>query len=167
MQRSTRLATFGGTLLILGAGTVLATQSPHDRPTIPAAASHEPEAPPSADALSHAVDRLNASGIDATAEQLQALAADYGLGGAIRLLQWADASGKTLDELQAMRDGGKGWGQIARELGLNPGIGSVMGQGGGHGSDGAPGVSGKQPDHPGQGDDEGSESPEAAESPGG
>jgi hypothetical protein len=32
-----------------------------------------------------------------------------------------------------------GWGQIAKDLGVSPGIGSIMGNGGGHGRDGAPG----------------------------
>jgi hypothetical protein len=161
MRRSTRLAILGGTLLLVLAGTALATQSPHSQPNTPAAASHEPESPPSADALANAVDRLKASGIDATADQLSALAADYGLGGAIRLLAWANAGDTSLADLKAMRDDGKGWGQIANELGLNPGIGSVMGQGGGHGHDSAPGL--QKPKPAGGGDDEGAE-PE--ESPG-
>ena len=149
MARTTRLVIFAATLLILVAGTALATRLPHERPQLPAAAaSHEPEAPPRADELGHAVDRLDASGITATAQQLRTLAADYGLGGAIRLLAWADASGKSLEELKAMRDAGTGWGQMAHELGLNPGIGSIMGQGGGHGPDGAPGQSKEKPAHP-------------------
>jgi hypothetical protein len=158
MTRSTRLAILGGTLLLLVAGTALATQTPHQQPSTPAAASHEPEAPPSADELANAVDRLKASGIDATADQLGALAADYGLGGAIRLLAWADAKGMSVADLQAMRDNDEGWGQIATELGLNPGIGSVMGQGGGHGRDSAPGL---QKPKPAGGDDA-----DAEESPG-
>jgi hypothetical protein len=151
MARTTRLAIFGGTLLILVAGTALATQSPRNHPQVPAAASNEPEAPPTAEDLAHAVDRLRASGIQGT-DQLQALAADYGLGGAVRLLAWADAKGMSVADLRKMRDDGKGWGQIARQLGVNPGLGSVMGQGGGHGPDSAPGRT--------------KEKPEAAESPG-
>ena len=44
-----------------------------------------------------------------------------------------------------MRDGdgtegsAMGWGRIAKELGFHPGIGSIMGNGGGHGRDNAPG----------------------------
>lgn len=166
MARTTRLAIFIGTLLILVAGTALATRLPHQRPQLPAAASHEPETPPSAEEVAHAVDRLQASGITTTAEQLGALAADYGVGGAVRLLAWADASGKSVDELKAMRDAGSGWGQMAHELGLNPGIGSVMGQGGGHGPDGAPGLSKDKPGHAGHDGDDADEEPEAAESPG-
>ncbi len=32
-----------------------------------------------------------------------------------------------------------GWGQIAKDLDVDPGIGSIMGQGDGHGRDNAPG----------------------------
>lgn len=157
MARTTRFGILASALLVLVAGTALATRSPHETPQGPAAASHEPEAPPSADELAHAVDRLDASGITATAEQLRSLAADYGLGGAVRLLAWADASGKTVDELKAMRDDGDGWGQMAHELGLNPGIGSIMGMGGGHGPEGAPGLAKDKPDQAGGADDEGQE----------
>jgi hypothetical protein len=38
-----------------------------------------------------------------------------------------------------MRGEGLGWGQIARDLGVHPGLGSIMGHGGGHGRDTAPG----------------------------
>ena len=44
----------------------------------------------------------------------------------MRLIGWADASGKTVSELRAMRDAGAGWGSIAHELGLSPGIGIWM-----------------------------------------
>jgi hypothetical protein len=145
-------------LLILVAGGALAAQAPHSKPQVPAAASQEPEAPPSADELAHAVDRLKASGIDASVDQLSALAADYGLGGAIRLMAWADAKGMSVADLKAMRDD-KGWGQIAKELGLSPGIGSVMGQGGEHGRENAPGQTKEKPAG-------GDEEPEAGESPG-
>lgn len=156
MARSTRLAILGGTLLLVVAGTALATQTSHPQPNTPAAASHEPESPPSADDLANAVDRLKASGIDATAGQLSELAADYGLGGAIRLLAWADAKGISLADLKARRDDGNGWGQIAKELGLNPGIGTVMGQGAGHGRDEAPG---QQKPKPNDADDDAEGSP--------
>jgi hypothetical protein len=161
MARTTRLGILAGTLLVLVAGTALATRTSHPQPQVPAAASHEAETPPSADELGHAVDRLHASGIDATSAQLGALAKDYGLGGAVRLLAWADASGKSLDELKAMRDSGKGWGQMANELGLNPGIGSIMGQGGEHGRKNAPGQTKDKPDR----DDAAEDEPDDAESP--
>jgi hypothetical protein len=126
------------------------------------AASQEPDAPPTADDLAHAVDRLAAAGIDSSANQLRQLAADYGLGGAVRLLAWADATGKSVAELRALRDSGAGWGQLAHDLGVSPGIGSVMGQGSDeaaeHGPQNAPGQQKPKPDD----DDEG----EAAESPG-
>ena len=166
MARTTRLGILAGTLLVLVAGTALATRTSHPQPQVPAAASHEAETPPSADELGHAVDQLQASGIDATSGQLQALARDYGLGGAVRLLAWADASGKSVDELKAMRDDGQGWGQIAKELGLNPGIGSIMGQGGEHGPENAPGQTKEKPDRAGDDADEADESPDAGESPG-
>jgi hypothetical protein len=159
MARSTRFAILLGTLLILVAGTALATQVA--RPAQPGtlAASQEPDAPPSADDLAHAVDRLKAAGIQADADRLEALAADYGLGGAVRLLAWADVTGKSVAELQALRDGGAGWGQMAQDLGVSPGIGSIMGQGaeasGEHGPENAPG---QQKPKSGE-DDEPTESP--------
>lgn len=141
MARTTRLAILGGTLLILVAGTALATQSPRSLSNQPAA--DDPEGPPSAEALAHARDRLRASNIDV--QQLSALAEKYGLGGAIRLLAWADAKGISLAEVRDKRDSGMGWGQIAKEPGLSPGIGSVMGQGGGHGPESAPGLTKEKP----------------------
>jgi len=156
MTRRVRLAILGGTALLLVAGTAFATQSPHHGPNGPAAASQQPESPPSADELAHALDRLQAAGIDTTTDQLSQLAGTYGLGGAVRLLEWSDASGMSVADLQALRDDGKGWGQIAHDLDLNPGIGTVMGQGGdhGHSADGH----GKPSDAGADGDD--AESPE-------
>jgi hypothetical protein len=100
----TRLAIAGSVLLILVAGTALATQMsrPAERPSI---AADEPETPPTAEDLAHAVERLSAHGIEATTEQLSALAADHGLGGAVRLLAWADETGMSVDEIAAMRAG--------------------------------------------------------------
>ena len=66
------------------------------------------------------------------------------VGGAVRLLSWSDASGMAVADLQALRDGGMGWGQIARQLNdadesvhVSPGIGWVMsgGHGQGHAAD--------------------------------
>ena len=156
MNRSTRTAIIGGTLLVLIAGTALATQSPRGTRQGLVSASHQPEAPPSAEDLAHALDRLSASKIDATSDQIEALSADYGLGGAIRLLAWADAKGMSVNDLRALRDGGVGWGQIARDLGVSPGIGSIMGNGGGHGRDTAPGQLKPKPD---AAEDEAEESP--------
>lgn len=160
MARSTRFALLIGTLLVLVAGTALATQVV--RPGRTETLSQDEETPPSAEDLAHAVDRLNAAGIQASSDQLQALSADYGLGGAVRLLAWADATGTSLADLRAQRDGGAGWGQMAHDLGVSPGIGSIMGQGGGaaneHGPENAPGQQKPKP--------EGGDEDEAAESPG-
>jgi len=155
MTRSTRLAILGGTLLVLVAGTALGTQALHPGRQGPLTASQEeePDAPPTADELAHAVERLDAAGIDSG--QLSALAADYGLGGAIRLLAWADATGMSVGDLRALRDDGAGWGQMARDLDVDPGIGTIMGQSGEHGPEGAPG---QQKSHDDQGDDGAEES---------
>ncbi len=69
----------------------------------------------------------------------------------MRLLAWADATGMSLADLRAMRDDGAGWGQIAHDLGVSPGIGSIMGEGGDasgeHGRESAPGQQKPKPDH--------------------
>jgi hypothetical protein len=158
MTRSTRLAILGGTLLVLVAGTALGTQALRPSRQGPLTASQEePDAPPTGDELAHAVDRLAASDIEVSSEELRALAADYGLGGAIRLLAWANVTGMTLDELRALRDDGAGWGQMARDLpgDVNPGIGTIMGHGGDHGPGDAPGL---LKSHDDQGGDEAEES---------
>ena len=161
MTRSTRIAILLGTLLVVVAGSALATQTPRPSRSDAAAASHEPESPPSADDLAHAADRLHAAGIRADATQLESLSADYGLGGAVRLLAWAEATGKSVAELRDMRDNGAGWGQMAHELGVSPGIGSVMGGGAGasdaHGPESAPGQ--QKPKPAGGDEDESEESP--------
>jgi hypothetical protein len=139
MKRSVRLAILIASLAVLLAGTALATQSPRLGQQGPATASNEPEAPPTADELARVVDKLAAQGIDADADQLSALAAEYGLGGAVRLLAWADASGMSVADLRALRDDGAGWGKMALDLDLHPGLGWIMGNGGGHGRENAPG----------------------------
>jgi hypothetical protein len=157
MTRRTRLAILGGTLLVLVAGTALGTQALHPGKQGPATASREePDAPPTADELAHAVDRLAASDIEVSSEELSALAADYGLGGAIRLVAWAKATGMSVDDLRALRDDGAGWGQMARDLpgDVNPGIGTIMGHAGEHG----PGDAGQQKSHDDPGDDAAEES---------
>ena len=79
------------------------------------------------------VDLLDDAGITTDAATLDALADQYGLGGAVRILAFADAAGVDPSEVAAMRDDGMGWGQIARELDIDvgPGIGWIMS--GGHG----------------------------------
>ena len=103
------------------------------------ASQEETETLPTADELAHAVDRLKAAGIATTANQLEALSADYGLGGAVRLMAWADATGKSVADVRALRDAGAGWGQLAHDLGVSPGLGSIIGNGGDNGRDAAPG----------------------------
>ncbi len=106
-----------------------ASESP-EAPESPEA-QESPGASPSAANLDRIVARLAAAGITATSDELSALAAKVGVGGAVRVLNFAKASGKTPDEIVAMFEGGMGWGQIVRELKLEigPGIGSIMGKG--------------------------------------
>jgi hypothetical protein len=160
MARSTRIAILIGTLLILVAGSAFATQVVPNRTDT--TLGQEPETPASAEDLAHAVDRLGAAGIETSSAQLRSLSADYGLGGAVRLLAWADATGMSLADVRALRDDGAGWGQIAHDLGVSPGIGSIMGQGAGgagdHGRENAPGQQKPKPDN--------AHEDEAAESPG-
>ncbi len=95
-------------------------------PTAPAAKASEapePEDPdnsadgsPSPAKIADVVGRLTAAGIPATAAQVQELAGKVGLGGAVRVLAFAKASGKTPAEILAMFQSGKGWGQIDHEL---------------------------------------------------
>jgi hypothetical protein len=144
MTRPARLLVLVASLMVLVAGSALATQSPRTTPQGPAAASQEEDAPPSAEELQRAAERLNAQDIDATADQLAELAETYGLGGAVRLLAWADATGMSVADLRALRDDGAGWGSLAHDLSTNdvdlsPGIGWIMGNGGGHGPENAPG----------------------------
>ena len=153
MTRGNRLAGMAAAILIVAAtGTALALRAPRgdeEQPLVPAAsqaaAEEETDAPPSAEALAHAQDRLEASGVTVDAAELADLAGRYGLGGAVRVVAWAQESGTSAADISAMRDGDgtpesvMGWGQIAKELGVHPGIGSIMGQGGGHGRGDAPG----------------------------
>ncbi len=92
---------------------------------------------PSTANLERVVARLGESGITTTTADLGALAAKVGVGGAVRVLLFADAAGKTPAEIVAAFETGTGWGVIAKELGLHPGIGSIMGNG--HGLDKAAG----------------------------
>jgi hypothetical protein len=160
VNRSIRIALVALLLVGVLAGSALAAQHPGvSKAPGNAAESEAPETPPTAAELAHAVDRLKAHDIAATSAQLSALAGKYGLGGAIRLMAWSKSTGKTVAELTAMRDAGKGWGEIGRELGVSPGIGWIMGNGhaGGNGKAGAPG---QKKDHAA----DPNESPEASES---
>lgn len=103
----------------------------------PPEASEAPEsagpedAGPSPAQVDRVVSRLADAGISTTASEVQALAAKVGVGGAVRVLAFAHASGKTPTQILAMFEGGMGWGQIDRQLHLSigPGIGWIMGHG--------------------------------------
>jgi len=108
-----------------------ASEAP-DASEAPEAGSDESGGAPSAAELARIVDRLKAAGITTDASALGDLAGKVGVGGAVRVLAFAHASGKTPAEILAMFQSGKGWGQIDHELGLSigPGIGWIMGRGG-------------------------------------
>jgi len=99
----------------------------------PQTAQSSPEAKekPSAEKVQRILEGLKNAGINTTTAEFSALADKYGVGGAVRVLAFADASGKTAAQISALRDAGKGWGEIRRELGIavGPGIGWLMGQG--------------------------------------
>jgi hypothetical protein len=166
MNKTARVTIAVLALLLLIAGTAFAVKNPvaleHRSPV---AASHDPQpsasadasepadepgdeandasdGPPSADLVAKVLQRLSDAGIDTDAGTLSGLIDAYGVGGAVRLLAWSDASGTALADLQALRDGGMGWGQIARQLNdaddslhLSPGIGSIMSGGHAQGHD--------------------------------
>lgn len=157
MNRTQRIALLAAGVLVLAAvGSVLANRTPA-APAQPdqLASSHEPEAqdeaetPPTAEELAHAAARLEANLIPFTDPQLSDLATRYGMGGAIRLLAWAQAEAMDVEAIAAMRDGtdtepGMGWGRIAKQLGQHPGIGSIMGAG--NGREDAPGQQEQPPE---------------------
>ena len=150
MNRVNRIALLAAAVLILlAAGSVLANRSPAagDVPAAPAS-SHEPgaegetDAPPTAEDLARVEERLLANGIPFDESVLNDLAARYGVGGAVRVLAWAQAADMDVAAITAKRDGtdteaGMGWGRIAKDLEVHPGIGEIMGNG--HGRDSAPG----------------------------
>jgi hypothetical protein len=145
MSRWQRLGAFVALVLAVAVvGTALALRAPR-APDQPLELGQDPEeSPPSADALAHAAERLEASGYSVSDELLSELAGAYGVGGAVRVVAWSADGDTSMDEIRAMRDGDgtpgsvMGWGQIAKELGVHPGIGSVMGQGGEHGQGNGP-----------------------------
>ena len=139
-------------VLVIAVGSAFAVGQPTTpRSPLLADESAEPqeqqdEAPPTEEDVAHAVERLLAKGFSTDAAALAALAAEHGVGGAVRLVAWADETGMSVDELVAMRADGMGWGLMARELDVHPGLGSIMGNGGngngngnGLGREGAPG----------------------------
>ena len=137
MKRTDRIALVAVAVLILvAAGGVLAqTVVPSARDSSGHETdAEEADAPPTAEEIAHAAERLEASGIAVDDAVLDDLAARYGLGGAVRVLAWSDEASMGVEEIAAMRDGsdaepGMGWGRIAHELGVRPGIGSIMGKG--------------------------------------
>jgi hypothetical protein len=149
MSRQNRIALLIAAVLVVAvSGTVLATrQGPTGGAPAAPAASGDDDGDGLSDAsdVAHAAERLAAHGITVDEAQLNDLAGRYGVGGAVRLMAWAEETGMTVEDIAAMRDGDgtpetvMGWGQIAHELGVHPGIGSIMGNGGGGGRDAAPG----------------------------
>ena len=162
MTRTARILVAALALLLLVVGSALAgSNSKGDDHRSPVAASHQPQssddeeatetdepaeadeadgAVPSDALLARLVERLAAAGIDTDADTIAGLAATYGVGGAVRVLAWADATGKDPSEITDLFDSGLGWGEIARQLNeengdwnLTPGIGRIMGQGHDHG----------------------------------
>jgi hypothetical protein len=131
-RRFTPIALGLAAILILG-GSIAAAAVIPSLTAQPGTAQASPEAKeaPSAEKVKQILDRLGAAGITATADDFNALAQKYGVGGAVRVLAFAHAAGKTPADITAMFDGGKGWGQIRRELNLtiSPGIGWIMGHG--------------------------------------
>jgi hypothetical protein len=91
------------------------------------------EAAPSAAEITDIVAKLKAAGITTTEAAFKALVAQVGVGGAVRTLAFAHASGKTPAQILAMRDS-MGWGRIRKQLnlGITPGIGWIMGGGQDH-----------------------------------
>jgi hypothetical protein len=151
MNRTDRIALVAVVLLILvAAGGVAANVLPGARTgSVNEIESEDADAAPTAEDLAHAAARLEANEIPFSDEQLSDLATRYGLGGAVRVLAWSEAAGMDVEEITDMRDGtdtepGMGWGKIARELGQHPGIGSIMGDGGGR--EDAPGQQKKAPE---------------------
>jgi hypothetical protein len=102
---------------------------PTTAPAVEQAEDDDAGAGPSAANLARIVERLAAVGITTTADDLAALAAKVGVGGAVRVLWLAKQSGQAPSELLAKFESGTGWGVIAKDLGLHPGLGSVMGNG--------------------------------------
>lgn len=138
-RRLTPIAIGIAAVLILGGSIAVATVLPRviAQPGTAQASPKGDEKPnekPSADKVQGILDRLGAAGISTTADEFNALAEKYGVGGAVRVLAFAHAAGKSAADITAMVDSGKGWGEIRRELGLTigPGIGWIMGNGHGH-----------------------------------
>ena len=139
-RRNSLVLAVVGALIFIATASVLVTRGLETPagPSQQAADGDEDEGPPTADAVAHARERLAASGFEVSDDVLTELATHYGVGGAVRIVSWAEADPVRIDDVRAMRDGdgtegsGMGWGKIAKELGVHPGIGSIMGKGGDH-----------------------------------
>ena len=155
MTRTNRIAFLAAlALLVALAGSALANRAPQvaDEPA-QLAASHDAEPELEAEDLDEDADgatvareRLLDAGIEVDAAEFDELVAVHGVGGAVRLYAWADAKGMPVSEIAALRevDGQPvGWGRIAKDLEVHPGIGSIMGRG--PGPDGPPGLQ-RKPD---------------------
>ncbi len=145
MTRTTRTALLAGAALLVAAtGTVMGMRPPANDPQPAQQTVDGEDEVPTADDLTHAADRLRDHQIDVDDAAFSDLANRFGVGGAVRVLAWASNPDDdvTIEIIAAMREGdgtegsGMGWGQIARELGVHPGLGSIMGNGGGNGGDG-------------------------------
>ena len=146
MTRMHRLAVLVALALVFVAGgTVLATRGPDASNRPEQQAQDGDDTPPTAEELAHVKERLTENGLEVSDELLAELANQYGLGGAVRIIAWSDGDSDRMAEIREKRDAngsedpGMGWGRIAKDLGVHPGIGSVMGNGGGHGRENAPG----------------------------
>ena len=155
MNRRNRIALLLAGVLVVGvAGTVLATrQGPRaDEPA--QVTQDEEETPPTAEEIAHAASRLRAKEIPFAEATLNDLATRYGLGGAVRILAWSNGNAELQAEIIRLRDTGSpeggpmGWGRIVKELELDvkPGLGSIMGNGGGLGRESAPGQNREEED---------------------
>lgn len=145
MSRTNRIALLAAlVLLVLAAGSAMGVGRPSGLETPAAPLTDEHEEGTEADGAAHARERLDEAGIPVD-DGFEAAAATYGVGGAVRLYAWAEATGRSVSELAALRDSGgpdggpMGWGRLARELGVHPGIGSIMGRGNGDAPDVPPG----------------------------
>ena len=130
-QRLTIVAVGLAAVVLLGGVAAAALLPPAGGQPQTAQSSPEAKEKPSAEKVQRALEGLKNAGINTTTEEFTALADKYGVGGAVRVLAFADASGKTAAQISAMRDAGAGWGEIRRELGIavGPGIGWLMGRG--------------------------------------
>ena len=153
MNRTNRIALMAAAVLVLVVtGTVFATRAPSASSQPAQVTQDEADAPPTADEIAHAADRLRANEIAVDDAVFDELVAAYGVGGAVRIMAWSKGDPIVIDDIRRKRDGdgtegsGMGWGRIAQDLGVNPGIGSIMGNGGGHGRDNAPGQQGRDDD---------------------